>query len=260
MTVEQRNLQAFDPAASLSIGISSLVLIAVAGVLCQVAKITGPLGEVLFGLASAIPATTALLVRRIRSSPMSRAASIAQNNLSTNPIIVVLLLGSFLVLLDSAIGGLVGAIAGATAATAKQFGATDAMMQKMQGEGFGIGSIIAAPILIAGAILAGRRARHYIAARLLLCLLAAGALYYIIRMIIIFLAKGSLGSLGIGASIQAFALLYAILALGFVLFLWLGSLWGRRSNDSFVGGRLLAQLPRDQRQAALDLLRESVRY
>ncbi len=50
-----------------------------------------------------------------------------------------------------------------------------------------------------------------------------------------------------------------LVALIVVFASWLGALWARRSQDPLVGARLLGQLRLADRQAALDLLRESVR-
>ena len=259
MSAERRNSQSYDPASSLKIGLSSLVTMAVAGGICQLGKIAGPIVETIIGMAGAVPSTYALLVNRLRSSPTSRAVAIAQNNLATNPMIVALLLGSLLVLVDSLVGVIIAVVAGETAAATAQFGASSNLQDQILLEGVASASrYIGPPLLIITAILAGRRAGHYIPTRPAPWFLISGGFYFVVRVFIVLVAGGFLSRLGIHASLGEFLLIYAIIALGLTLFLWLGSLWGRRSNDAFIGGRLLAKLPRDQRQAALDLLRESV--
>lgn len=211
------------------------------------------------GFAALIPPSGMVAYRHLRVPRKARALAIAQNRLTVQPVVVALILGASFLLVDSLIGGIIGLIAGDTAAAVLDLHGTHAQETYLLQQGLGSSLLVAAPLLIAFAILAGRRASHYIQDNQFYWLFVAAAFYWLLRMLAVLAFRNALSSIGITLSIGRFALFYAATGILLALASWAGALWGRRSNDAFVGGRMLAQLPADERQAALDLLRDSVK-
>jgi len=246
--------QAADPASSLPVALSTIAMIALVGLGCGLAKVPGTAVEPIIGISAALPTTMVLAVRRFRASPTSRAIAVARDGLIANPITVALLLGSIALLVDSFIGMIIGAVAGATSGAVLNIGGSGAAAQYLFKIGYDSGSLIyGIPMFFVSMVFIGRRAGHYLHGKKFWWLLFVGGSYLALKAIVL-LSAGDLVGVNRGQAM----LISVFGALITTLTAWLGALWARRSQDVFVGARLLAQLPIVDRQAALDLLRESV--
>lgn len=102
-------------------------------------------------------------------------------------------------------------------------------------------------------VFVGRRAGHYLQSKQYRWLFLAGGVYWMLRATVLLIVGRYVGENPLQAVLNPLPV-----ALIVVFASWLGALWARRSQDPFVGARLLGQLRLADRQAALDLLRESV--
>ncbi len=246
--------QATDLVSSLPVALSTIAMIALAGLVCSLAKVHEIAVESILGIAAILPSTVVLAVRRFRTSPTSRAIAVARDGLATNPIIVVLLLGSISFLVDTVLGVIIGGVAGATSGAVLNIGGNSQDAQHLYNVGFDTGSLIfAQPIFFVIMVFVGRRAGHYLHSKQYWWLFLAGGVYWILRATVLLIVGRYVGENPLQAVLNPLPVAPIV-----VFASWLGALWARRSQDPFVGARLLGQLRLADRQAALDLLRESV--
>src|SRR4051795_1358940 len=226
---------------------------------CHTAGADATTTEAFSAIATALPASGLIIWRRLRSTPRDRAAAIAAYDLAMNPYVVAVLLGSFLVLADSLIGGAVRIIVGATAAGAWRYGVSSAGQHALIADGLGAAGVyVVLPGLLATAVFTARRAAHFIRRRKLLFLLVAAAIYWLLRMAIVGTRTRAIANLGFQQGMAVWAGIYGTVSVLLAIAMLLGALWSGGSPEAFVGQRLLAELDPDDRRAALALLRGEV--
>jgi len=260
MCMALQNDHSVEPVSPLPVLLATIGLIVVVGFACSKAKISQAAMEPIIGVAALIPPAGLQTYRRSRIAPQARALAVAQNARIISPVIVALIAGAVFILVDSLLGGMVGIIAGGTAGAVLDIGGTHADEIYLLQQGLSGSLYIVLPILVVLAVITGRWASHYLQAKKLLWLLAAGAIYWTLRMSVILAFRSAIANdIGITVSLGRFALFYAAAALILTVSSWGGIPWARRSQDGFIAARMLAQLQVDDRKAALDLLRDSVR-
>jgi hypothetical protein len=257
--VEAAHINTADSANSFVVVLGTPVATLLAVVVNRAAGVDEQTGAAVTAVFAAVPAAAVLLRHRLRTSPRQRATIIAAKGLATNPFVVAVLIGSFLVFMDSLFGGLVGAIAGSTASGAADMGATSSQVNTLAASGMATGAwLVALPAILLTALLAGRRAAHYIAGRKAPVMLAAAGIYVALRLSIVLALGGMLSEMGLANSFMAWLTVFTAVGVALAVMMLVGAWWARRSHEGFVGWRLLSQLSQDDRRAAMDLLADAV--
>jgi hypothetical protein len=218
-------------------GLEYLILVTglvVFGFAINIAHLSEFPAETSVAIIAASPPVIRQYITRFKRLPDAKDLTAYQRDLRVRPIGVALALGGAYLVTDSLAGVVLleSSISGALAI-----------------------SII---IVIYAAIgfFAGRHASYYLTRNKLRWLALAVAIFAVLRLLIIAAFLGDvtkeLPSLELGA---------ITLASGCVLLVassWFGAFWGRRSQEAFIGFRMLIYLPPRDRKAVVEMMQEEI--
>jgi len=243
-----------DGVNSVWVAVGSLAAVALVGLFSAAAKLPESAVNTLTSLAAGVVPAATLTRQKLRRSRDARLRdlTVSSDVAVVNPVYVALVLTSVVLLVDSAINGLLGMVVGIAFDTA---GIADQQL---------LGAAVSRTILVVGipiTLLAlffiGRHVSHYLPRAALRWLVLAIVATIPVRVTVVLVLPEYLDQLGIRFSPLEAVIAYTVYAVVLFLPVWLGSLWGRRTRDSFTMVRRFHQLPPGDRAALLELVKSS---
>jgi hypothetical protein len=190
--------------------------------------------ETSVAIIAASPPIIRQYITRFKHAPDAKSLPGYQRDLRVRPIGVALALGSTYLVADSVVGVVV--------------------LQSSLSPGLLIVILIVTYAAIG--FFAGRHASYYLMRDKLRWLALATAIFVALRILIIAALFGKLaGSL---PSLEGGAITLAAACIVLIASSWLGAFWGRRSQDAFIGFRMLMYLPPEDRNAVVEMMQEEI--
>lgn len=255
MTESATGLEKTDGANSVWVALGSLAAVAVAGLFAAALKLPEPAVATMASLAAGVVPAGVLAHQQLHRSRDARLRdlTVSSDVAVMNPVYVSLVLASFVLLFDSAIGALFGAVIGTTLAAARI-----QVASRTFGVAFSATSLFfGGPIELFAFFFAGRHASYYLPRTALRWSLLAVIATIPVRVAIILVMSRALDRAGLSLGPLEALFSYSIFVVFVFLAIWLGSLWGRRTRDSVTMARRFRRLAPGDRAALLELVKSS---
>lgn len=234
--------------AAFALSIFALVLV---GVLADTLNWETNTASSAAGAATMAPNGIALYRRRRRTGIGEEFTAMTHGDLARPPLLVVGVLASALLIVDSILGGVIGAIVNTT------IGMTNGDADEFMTAYSVVSLFVALPLTLLATYLLAKHAAHFLSNRIVLWLAAAIALYVAMRLAVITISSSALSAAGFEISFAVLVAGFAVVAPAMFLACWLGKHRAAATHPQFVAMRLFRRLEADDRQAALELLGES---
>lgn len=237
------------PAETAGTLLAQLVLVIAVILLDILVNIGEDAKQALLSAAAGVPPAAALWAHKRRLPVLQRLTEAATGAPLKNPLLVAMAFGALLALVESLVGGLLGAVVGYTAGLA---GRTDIMGPAM----VGVSPIVLLLLLIASVTLSAKIS-HYLPRKPTRWLLVVVATYLALRVATLMVSSGSLRAAGLDLVPSLIAL--DLLVIAFLVFVSLlaGAAIARRRHPTFMVTWYFRQLMPEDRATAIEIIRDT---
>lgn len=233
------------------VGISGVAVL-VAGAAADALRLGTNTAQALSAVAASGPSAGALFLQHRKMGRREELNALARDEVGRSPLLIVGVLGPALLLVDSLVGFLLGAIVGLVVEISRG-------SQNELGPAYAsVSLLVGFPLMLWFTYRLSQYASHFVRVRTTLWLACAVGVYALLRGLAIFSSGGSLRELGIEISGRNLLVSLAVVVPLMIIAAWAGKRRASAKHGEFLVTRLFRKLPRDDQQATLELLHQNV--